>query len=184
MGSAISAGAIADVLINPMFVVRTRLQTEALYTNAQSTIAKTIRDLYQEGGWRIFWRGMAANLLGLTHVAVQFPIYEHFKSMYRTETNNAPLTAMQLLSASAISKLCASVLTYPHEVIRSRMMDSRTPVTFVRICTDIYSQQGILGFYAGLPISVLRVVPNTAVAFCVYELALYELREIAKRNNR
>lgn len=166
-----------------MFVVRTRLQTEALYGDTQSTIVNTIRTLYTEGGLRIFWRGMAANLLGLSHVAVQFPIYEHFKSLY-TKDPSTPLTPVQLLSASALSKLCASVLTYPHEVIRSRMMDSRTSVSFLLICRKIYSTQGLLGFYAGLPVSVLRVVPNTAVAFCVYELVLHELKQMAKRRNR
>ena len=86
MGSAVTAGIAADILCNPAFVVRTRLMTESVHhraeaaiprtTTHQSTIAQTVRTLYAEGGFPIFWRGMTANLLGLSHVAVQFPVTE------------------------------------------------------------------------------------------------------------
>jgi solute carrier family 25 (mitochondrial folate transporter), member 32 len=223
MGSAVLAGGIADVLINPMFVVRTRMQTEGLHTHFSSStinnnhsttrtsLYQTVRNLYKEGGVAIFWRGMTANLLGLSHVAVQFPIYEQLKQYFRHQQqqqqlrdddeyhdvgNNEigqddddttatvavvrepPLTALQLLTASALSKLCACVLTYPHEVLRSRLMDSRAArVSLTTLCRDIYQSHGLAGFYAGLPISMVRVVPNTAIAFCVYELVLHELKE-------
>ena len=88
-GSAVMAGAVSDILCNPMFVVRTRLQTDALHHHHSNTviaeggtkllrrssssspgILRTIRALYQEGGGiAIFWRGMTANLMGLSHVA-------------------------------------------------------------------------------------------------------------------
>ena len=49
-----------------MFVVRTRLQTEALHQPAHrmSSIAAVTKELYRDGGLRIFWRGMTANLIG------------------------------------------------------------------------------------------------------------------------
>jgi solute carrier family 25 (mitochondrial folate transporter), member 32 len=213
MGSAVLAGGIADVLINPMFVVRTRMQTEGLhhlnlnnngknFNATRTSLYQTVRNLYQEGGYSIFWRGMTANLLGLSHVAVQFPIYEQLKQYFRQraiaahhetgapEGDTAPssssattavapaLTALQLLTASALSKLCACVIAYPHEVIRSRLMDSRArQVSLSAMCRDIYRSHGLAGFYAGLPISMIRVVPNTAIAFCVYELVLHELKQ-------
>lgn len=80
-GSAVAAGAVSDVLCNPMFVVRTRLQTEALHHLADGTtqrgksgILRTIRALYHEGGLPIFWRGMTANLMGLSHVAGEYTV--------------------------------------------------------------------------------------------------------------
>ena len=79
-GSAVAAGAVSDILCNPMFVVRTRLQTEALHHMAEGTtargspgIVRTIKALYIEGGGiSIFWRGMTANLMGLSHVAGKY----------------------------------------------------------------------------------------------------------------
>lgn len=81
MSSAIAAGTVADFFCNPMFVVRTRMQTEALHyfsvpmeQRKAHGIQDTIKMLYKEGGIRIFWRGFTASLLGLTHVGIQFPV--------------------------------------------------------------------------------------------------------------
>ena len=70
--------------------------------------------------------------------------------------------------------MMASLLTYPHEVIRSRMMDARNidNVQFRATCRAIFRQDGISGFYAGLPVSLLRVIPNTCLTFVTYELVL------------
>jgi solute carrier family 25 folate transporter 32 len=179
MGSAVGAGVISDVICNPMFVVRTRLQTEALHSimpvDAGSVPKKmsmlaTARSLYHEGGPLIFWRGMTANLMGLSHVGVQFPLYEKFKKSLRQHKTHE--SALDLLLASGASKMMASLLTYPHEVIRSRMMDSRTQVGFVETCQRIYTTQGFSGFYAGLPVTLIRVIPNTCITFVTYELFL------------
>lgn len=179
MSAAVSAGGIADILLNPMFVVRTRLQTEALHQPAHrmSSIAAVAKELYRHGGLRIFWRGMTANLIGLSHVAVQFPVYEQLKSFLK-RPEEPSINAVDLLLASVASKMAASLLTYPHEVIRSRMMDSRaTRAPLWGTCVRIFQKEGIRGFYAGLPVSLVRVIPSTAITFCVYELSVQFLRK-------
>ena len=40
------------------------------------------------------------------------------------------------------------------------MMDARTGVGFVQTCQRIYAHEGLLGFYAGLPVTLLRVIPK------------------------
>lgn len=185
MSSAVFAGIVSDVICNPAFVVRVRLQTEALHDMVEcrqrhlpadtrvvpKTIMQTAQSLYKEGGLPIFWRGMTANILGLSHVAVQFPVYEKLKKRLRADKRHE--SASDLLLASSLSKMTASLLTYPHEVIRSRMMDARAAeVGFVNTCRLIYAKEGFLGFYAGLPVSLIRVLPNTCVTFLSYELLL------------
>lgn len=189
LGSAITAGALSDLLCNPMFVVRTRLQTESLHHNFNSvrsnsmssskkTIQETIRILYAEGGIFTFWRGMSANLLGLSHVAVQFPVYEKLKVNFRGSKAEGNEKTTELLLASGISKMSASILTYPHEVIRSRMMDIRSVhgIGFLETCRRIYSMEGLRGFYVGISVSLIRVIPNTMLTFLVYERVLHLIR--------
>jgi hypothetical protein len=98
----------------------------------------------------------------------RFPVYEHLKRKIGNDT------VIDLLLASGLSKMSASLLTYPHEVIRSRMMDIRTStgVSFWQTCRTIVKTEGFAGFYAGLPISLVRVIPNTCVTFLTYELVL------------
>jgi len=176
MGSAVIAGGISDVICNPMFVVRTRLQTQALHTLEKyqpDGMLQTAKSLYREGGPLIFWRGMTANLMGLSHVAVQFPVYEQLKKTLRHTKHQE--SALDLLVASGLSKMTASLLTYPHEVIRSRMMDARTNVGFWQTCRKIHGAEGFLGFYAGLPVSLIRVIPNTCITFLTYVLSMFSI---------
>ena len=119
MGAAVTAGVVSDIICNPMFVVRTRLQTEALHNVANGrpperlSMIQTAKALYAEGGPLIFWRGMTANLLGLSHVGVQFPVYEKLKHFLRQHKQYE--SALDLLLASGLSKMTACILTYPHE---------------------------------------------------------------------
>ena len=115
---------------------------------------------------------MSANLMGLSHVAVQFPTYEFLKQYARDRRNDgAPETALELLGASGMAKMCASLLSYPHEVLRSRMMDSRSNIapTLTGMVRQIWREEGFGGFYRGLPVTMIRVIPNCCITFITYE---------------
>lgn len=180
LSSAMTAGAVADVVCNPMFVVRTRMQTEALHyfqvpvaERKPHGVAATIIGLYKEGGVPIFWRGLTASLLGLFHVGIQFPVYERIKAEARRRSPNKEESALDLLLASGLSKMTAATITYPHEVIRSRMMDARGASAGKNVFETmryIIKSEGYGGLYTGLRVSLLRVVPNCCVTFVSYEL--------------
>ncbi|KAL3780145.1 hypothetical protein HJC23_012591 [Cyclotella cryptica] len=177
--SAISAGAVADIICNPMFVIRTRMQTEALHyfqmpasERKPHSIIQTASGLYKEGGIPIFWRGLTASLLGLGHVGIQFPLYERLKAEARKRSQNGEESPIDLLVASGLSKMMAAMATYPHEVVRSRMMDARgnTPKGVFGTLKHIIQTEGYSGLYVGLRVTLARVIPNCCVTFVSYEL--------------
>eukprot|EP00529_Nitzschia_sp_RCC80_P019603 CAMPEP_0113474118 /NCGR_PEP_ID=MMETSP0014_2-20120614/18411_1 /TAXON_ID=2857 /ORGANISM="Nitzschia sp." /LENGTH=427 /DNA_ID=CAMNT_0000366939 /DNA_START=33 /DNA_END=1313 /DNA_ORIENTATION=+ /assembly_acc=CAM_ASM_000159 len=185
MSSAVFTGAVADLICNPLFVVRTRLQTQALHQLLEgggtttkiheSGIWETTCGLYRTHGLPIFWRGMTANLIGLSHCAVQFPSYEFMKQTFRdSHVDGSPETALELLAASGVAKMCASLISYPHEVLRSRMMDNRSTEapTLRGTARLIYKREGMKGFYSGLPVTLVRVIPNCCMTFLSYEMIL------------
>ena len=196
-GSAVFTGAVADVICNPLFVIRTRLQTQALHQLAEhqglqaTGIIQTAKDLYNKHGLPVFWRGMTANLIGLSHVAVQFPAYEYLKKVAKQrrasstgqDFSQIQETPVELLLASGLSKVCASLLSYPHEVIRSRMMDSRssTAPTLRGTVLQIFQKEGLLGFYTALPVTLIRVIPNCCITFMSYELFFRYTKEQLKQ---
>jgi solute carrier family 25 folate transporter 32 len=184
--AAVSAGAVADVITNPFWVIRTRMQTASLHNlldpamrakAAPVSMPRTVVDLYKEGGPMVFWRGLSASLFGLSHVAVQFPVYEMLKkeialarhkgASQDASTEDGPV---EWLLASASSKVCASLLTYPHEVVRSRMMDSRAKLSLVNAVKGMIKNEGYQSFYNGIHVSLLRVIPNCCLTFISYEL--------------
>ena len=89
--SAIISGGLGDIITNPFWVVRTRLQT--LIMNPEAHIPQNISTLnmfvliYKEEGLLSFYKGLGASFLGLVHVALQFPLYEYLKLQSRKYRN-------------------------------------------------------------------------------------------------
>jgi len=75
--------------------------------------------------------------------------------------------------------VCASFLTYPHEVIRNNLQNERNydkkQMTMKKLINNIYQVQGISGFYGGFRINLLRILPNNAIMFASYEKLSYYL---------
>jgi solute carrier family 25 folate transporter 32 len=89
--------------------------------------------MYTSEGILSFYSGLTPALLGLTHVAVQFPTYEFLKRSFTGQgMGETPAHGKThwfgVLSASILSKILASSATYPHEVIRTRLQTQRRPV--------------------------------------------------------
>jgi len=91
----------------------------------------------------------------------------------------APLPTQTILLCSAISKMTASIATYPHEVIRTRLQTQRSPVAddmssdgmikkharrgVIHTAKRLIQKEGWTSLYRGLSINLFRTVPNSAV---------------------
>lgn len=103
--------------------------------------------MYTTEGLRAFYSGLTPALLGLTHVAVQFPAYEYLKTKFTGQGMGASSTESDpkshwfgILSASILSKIMASSATYPHEVIRTRLQTQRRPMASNVLVLDPVSE--------------------------------------------
>jgi solute carrier family 25 folate transporter 32 len=83
--------------------------------------------MYAKEGIASFYSGLSPALLGLTHVAIQFPLYEFLKmrftglEMGKTDKNMEDMHWFGIVSATVLSKIAATSATYPHEVLRTRL---------------------------------------------------------------
>ncbi|WWC72617.1 uncharacterized protein I206_106579 [Kwoniella pini CBS 10737] len=123
--AAMTAGATGTIMTNPLWVVKTRFMVQAGTSDSSSRYRTTIgaiRSIYKSEGYRAFYKGLLPSLLGVTHVAVQFPLYEKAKSWADSDNgDHSSLPPTTILACSAFSKMVASLCTYPHEVLRTRL---------------------------------------------------------------
>jgi solute carrier family 25 protein 16 len=86
----------------------------------------------------------------------------------------APLRAWAELATGALAGLVSQTLSYPLEVVRRRMqvggvVGDGHRLTMMEVSKNIYRAKGIRGFYIGLGIGFVKVVPMVATSFYVYE---------------
>ena len=147
--ASVGAGSLNVCVTNPLWVVKTRLQTQAMpaqfriasghKTNYKGTLDALMTMMRREG-MQGMYAGLVPSMIGIAHVAIQFPLYEalkmHAAALRKCEQDQ--LTATDLVGLSSLAKMVASTATYPHEVIRSQMHVSKAGALGVRaVCMRV-----------------------------------------------
>lgn len=179
-------GALTAVLTNPIWVIKTRmLSTGASVPGAYASLSSGVRQIYRSEGLTGFYRGLIPSLFGVSHGALQFMAYEQLKR-YRSSVsvwevipdNNEPkrtrreLDNLDYLVLSGLSKIFAGSVTYPYQVIRSRLQTYDASGTYRGLfdaVVQIWRRESLAGFYKGLGPNLFRVLPSTWITFLVYE---------------
>lgn len=188
------SGTLITLLTNPIWVLKTRmLSSDRGSVGAYENMWQGAGSLWRAEGLRGFYRGTVVSLLGNSHGAVQFAVYEPLKKVWRRylAREGGPLrrgavpgreeklgnTATLVISGSA--KVVAGAVTYPYQVVRSRLQTYEAEVRYGKgitgVAGKVWREDGWRGFYRGLGTSVFRVLPATWVTFLVYENARYYL---------
>ncbi|EGE05720.1 mitochondrial FAD carrier protein FLX1 [Trichophyton equinum CBS 127.97] len=158
---------------------------------AYRSMMSGFQQIYRMEGFTGFYQGLIPAMFGVCHGALQFMAYEQLKR-YRTRMtqasssdrpsapNDTPSTRLKTLSnmdyllLSGTSKVFAGGVTYPYQVLRTRLQtyDARGTYKGVRDAfVQILRTEGLSGFYKGLGPNLVRVLPSTWVTFLVYENA-------------
>ncbi|KPM41321.1 hypothetical protein AK830_g5218 [Neonectria ditissima] len=181
------AGASTAVLTNPVWVLKTRMvSSDRGASGAYPSMLAGARTILATEGPRGFYRGLAVSLIGVSHGAVQFAVYEPAKRWYYARRHRlhgidegAPMTSEATVALSSAAKLVAGAVTYPYQVLRSRLQNYEADERFGRgfrgVVTRVWREDGLRGFYRGLVPGVVRVMPATWVTFLVYENVKYYL---------
>lgn len=150
-------------------------------TNSFTMVSRIVR---QEGVAGLY-RGMTASYLGVLEGTIQWTLYERLKrTAIFTSTSAAqgrdPTLGERITStvgAAGTAKLTASLITYPHEVVRTRLRQQpeggvQKYKTLIQTIKLVWKEEGAAALYGGLSAHLMRVVPNAAVMFSIYEAAL------------
>ncbi|KAI5290445.1 hypothetical protein KEM54_001534 [Ascosphaera aggregata] len=195
--AAAFAGIATSTATNPIWVVKTRLQLDKShasnaigqgrqYRNSWHCIVETVR----HEGIRGLYRGLSASYLGVSESTLHWVMYEQMKrrlaqwEMVRmSDPSHVSDWVDQTISwggkivAAGSAKLLAAALTYPHEVVRTRLRQAPTVRSegkvhlkysgLVQCFRTVWMEEGVVGLYGGLTPHLLRVVPSAAIMFGV-----------------
>lgn len=190
MLSAVASGGVSNLVSNPIWVIRARLQTQD-HVNSRPEFDNALdcaKKMYRREGLVSFYKGLAPAMMTLIHVALQFPLYEQLKHWALIEEQPDVFSvdhAVRLVACSATSKLVASLMTYPLEVVRTRMQVQRTDLAqngqlhYRSVLGSIHTiilEEGYRGLYSGVRTNLIRVVPACAITFTSYELLFRKLK--------
>jgi len=192
------ASAVTAVITNPLWLVRVRMFTSrADSPSAYRGLWDGLSTVARAEGMLGLFRGTSLALVGISNGAIQFVFYEKMKAWgfdrkkrnylkagkeWNVDADKLSNTVYTVMSTS--SKLAALIVTYPYQVVRSRIQDNTVAQLFPTIPATIkrtWSQEGIRGFYRGLGTNLIRVLPGTCVTFVVYENIAWLLRSTAAR---
>jgi len=185
------------LLTNPLWVIKTRLQLQRGGSFGSKPPVDVLRPgalryrgfrhavscIAREEGILGFYRGLGPSLLLVSHGAIQFMVYEELKMHSERVLRKESLGSTEISLMGAASKLVASLVTYPQQVIRSRLQQRttkyarkyRTTWSTIRITIK---REGVGGLYKGIVPNVLRVMPSSAITFLVYEKTMRLLKEL------
>lgn len=160
------------------------LSTGSRVPGAYASLWSGARQIYYAEGIPGFYRGLLPALFGVSHGALQFMAYEQLKNLRSRSMRDTPIEGskdadlgqrlgnIDFFVTSSLSKVFAGCVTYPYQVVRSRLQTYEAHLIY-RGATDaiiqIWSQEGLAGFYKGLGPNLFRVLPSTWVTFLVYE---------------
>jgi len=159
------AGMIAKTAVAPFMRVKLLFQvTDRLFT-VKKALSLT-KDILRNEGIFALWRGNSAVLARtLPYVSIHFLAHDLAEDRLRTYPGEN-LSMPRKFAAGAFAGVSGTVCTYPLDLIRARLAVG-PKFTWSNIVHSVYSERGIMGFYSGLSVTLVGIVPYTGIAWTI-----------------
>ncbi|KAK0553882.1 hypothetical protein OC845_001019 [Tilletia horrida] len=199
LASGATSGLASCVLLQPMDLLKTRMQQEKQAASSSSTgnsgrLAHTIRTVIRDDGVRGLWRGTTPTIIrNVPGVALYFwSVTELRASLARSHvpflSPSAPIaggggvgagstlpklgTAGNLVSG-AVARVSVGFILCPVTVIKTRYESSyfskESYPSIIGSFRSIYATSGIRGLYSGFTATALRDAPYAGIYLALYE---------------
>lgn len=172
------AGSVSQFAIYPLEVVKTRLAASPAGT--YDGILDVLRSVHAKNGVRGLYRGVMPALLGIVpYAGVDLAIYDSLKQKVARHNLEAAAPLAPLFCGT-ISSTVGQTVAYPLALLRTQMQmqEGATDggLALRQLAENIYSRDGIRGFYRGIGPNLLKVIPAVSTSYTVYEFVKTRLK--------
>ncbi|TMW60168.1 hypothetical protein Poli38472_000210 [Pythium oligandrum] len=182
------AGIINVYATAPLWVANMRLKSKdhAKYNG----VIDCMRKIVDKEGLLSLWNGTLASLILVSNPVIHYVSYERMKTAIQLHrqrlSQSTSLSAWEIFVLGALAKSLTTVVTYPLQVAQSiirvqskkasdsdKSANDAKPVPGVVGClTQIYRDEGLPGWFAGLEAKLLQTVLTAAISLVTYEKLL------------
>ena len=150
-------------------------RTKLLLQTSRGTERRALplmRGVVREQGVRALWRGNFANCMRVFPTsALRFFFFDYYqRAAGAGAPEGKPMSMGRQLAAGAMSGATTLTLTYPLDLLRTRIatdMSSRK-VGYIHKMVDALKESGPLGLYRGYLISVMEIAPYLSISMGGY----------------
>jgi solute carrier family 25 protein 16 len=144
----------------------------------QRSVAPMTRELFHVCPLLKFYRGFSVSLAGIVpYAGTAFLTWGYLRSIFipvGPDGRRPRATPLADLGIGALSGALAQTVSYPFEVVRRRMQVGglTSPGRWLHwgeTVRGIWARGGARGFFIGLSIGYLKIVPMNAVSFAVWQ---------------
>lgn len=178
------AGCCNVLLTNPIWVLATRLQTDARRVGRPRSLLEAFQQACREEGYQWAYKGVVPSLIMVCNPTVQYVLYEWLMARLRqwkvakkvkNEESLKP-TAIEVFFISALAKLGATLVTYPILLVKSRLqvggengIEGLAYRGTLHAIQTILAEEGFLGFYKGMGAKIVQSVLAAALMLMIKE---------------
>lgn len=162
------AGVASTCVTNPLDTIRVRLSSGRAATGkAHKSLLYTSKELFSEGLWHAFSRGLGANILAsMPSNAIYLPTYRFLTNQLTDWGVNAEVRPM-LCAFGAVTT--TNLTLAPLFLVRTRVqVDDR--LTIREVFRDVMRREGMRGLYRGTVTNIAGRFVEEGVFWTVYEL--------------
>lgn len=179
-------GVVSQFTVYPIDTLKYRVQCANLDSKERGTglLLKTAREMYREGGLRIFYRGVFVGVTGIfPYAACDLGTFSALKKWYISKKaaelgcskDDVVLSNLIVLPMGAFSGTVGATLVYPINLLRTRLQAQGTYAHpykysgFRDVLLQTVQREGYPGLFKGLVPNLAKVCPAVSISYLMYE---------------
>lgn len=159
---------IAVFSLLPITVVKARYES-GIYT--YKSVPQAVKSIWIHEGVRGLYSGLSATLArDVPFSAIYYLLYSQSTQSLKQLTNTSHLNPMYVLSCGCVSGVCASFITQPFDVVKTRLqIGTSHNQGIMSIMMSIVNKDGMKYLFSGLTPRVIRRTLMAAFTWMFYE---------------